>query len=121
MIRKQTLINAIDATINRIDALMPTNKPYYDNDALTIVDTLEGHKRTLKQLKDTVMSSRQAIVDEIETLQGEHREKIQDDLEQDDKDTKKEIKNVNTDIDKIQGLWYLVDGVLKKRVINCKY
>jgi len=115
MIRKQTLINAIDATINRIEAMMPTNRHNFEPE-LTIVHELEIYKRTLEQLKENIMFSRQAIIDELETLQGEYRDKIQNDLDLDDKAAKKEIKGVNVEIDKIQQHWHLVDGVLKKRI-----
>ncbi len=115
MIRKQTLINAIAAAINRIEAMMPTNRHDFEPE-LTIVHELEIYKRTLEQLKDNIMFSRQAIIDELETLQGEHRDKIQTDLELDDKLAKKKIKDVNVEIDKIQQYWHVVNGVLKKRI-----
>lgn len=115
MIRKQTLINAIDAAINRIEAMMPTNRPSFEPE-LTIVHELEIYKHTLEQLKKDIMFRRQAIIDELEALQGEHRDKIQFDLDLDDKAAKKEIKSVNVEIDKIQQSWHMVNGVLNKRI-----
>ncbi len=115
MLRTQTLINAIDAAINRIEAMMPTNRPSYEPE-LNIINELERYKRNLVTLKGSIISNRQDIVDEINTLQGAYRDKIQHDLELDDKAAKKEIKDINVAIDKIQQNWYLVDGVLSRRI-----
>jgi hypothetical protein len=123
----QTLLQMIDTTITRIDAMMPTKRSYFDGEGAEQVQALERLKHTLKDLRHRILRDRQDKVDEIKSLHERYMQdnspcslesynKMKRDVRGDDEETKKDIKDVNEEIDYIQLHWHVVDGVLKKRI-----